>query len=462
MKAMTYEEKYQLMINTPISRLIPRLAVPTIISMLITSIYNMADTFFVSQLSTSASGAVGVNFSLMAMIQAIGFTLGMGSGNFMSRMLGAREQEKAQRACSTAVYTAFALGLLLAITGIANIDSLVRMLGATETIAPYAKDYGRYILIAAPYMTVSFVFNNHLRSQGNAALSMIGITTGGILNVILDPVLIFGLKMGISGAAIATIFSQFVSFTILLVLVIRSGNVLKPHPRYFTFQGWVYKEILSAGMPTLGRQGLASVASVLLNVASSGFGDAAVAAMSIVTRIMMFINSALIGFGQGFQPVCGFNFGAGRYDRVLEAYFFCRRVALVFLLVMGVIMFAISTPIMRLFRKEDAEVIRIGALALKMQCCLLPFQSYTIIGNMLTQSIGYSFRATLTAISKQGLFFIPAILILPPLLGIPGLQLAQPVADGLTFVLTLVIVVMVVKELRGMAASQNVADFPES
>lgn len=462
MKAMTYEEKYQLMINTPISRLIPRLAIPTIISMLITSIYNMADTFFVSQLSTSASGAVGVNFSLMAMIQAIGFTLGMGSGNFMSRMLGAREQEKAQRACSTAVYTAFALGLLLAITGIANIDSLVRMLGATETIAPYAKDYGRYILIAAPYMTVSFVFNNHLRSQGNAALSMIGITTGGILNVILDPVLIFGLKMGISGAAIATIFSQFVSFTILLVLVIRSGNVLKPHPRYFTFQGWVYKEILSAGMPTLGRQGLASVASVLLNVASSGFGDAAVAAMSIVTRIMMFINSALIGFGQGFQPVCGFNFGAGRYDRVLEAYFFCRRVALVFLLVMGVIMFAISTPIMRLFRKEDAEVIRIGALALKMQCCLLPFQSYTIIGNMLTQSIGYSFRATLTAISKQGLFFIPAILILPPLLGIPGLQLAQPVADGLTFVLTQVIVVMVVKELRGMAASQNVADFPES
>ena len=455
MKAMTYEEKYQLMINTPISRLIPRLAVPTIISMLITSIYNMADTFFVSQLSTSASGAVGVNFSLMAMIQAIGFTLGMGSGNFMSRMLGAREQEKAQRACSTAVYTAFALGLLLAITGIANIDSLVRMLGATETIAPYAKDYGRYILIAAPYMTVSFVFNNHLRSQGNAALSMIGITTGGILNVFLDPVLIFGLKMGISGAAIATIFSQFVSFTILLVLVIRSGNVLKPHPRYFTFQGWVYKEILSAGMPTLGRQGLSSVASVLLNVASSGFGDAAVAAMSIVTRIMMFINSALIGFGQGFQPVCGFNFGAGRYDRVLEAYFFCRRVALVFLLVMGVIMFAISTPIMRLFRKEDAEVIRIGALALKMQCCLLPFQSYTIIGNMLTQSIGYSFRATLTAISKQGLFFIPAILILPSLLGILGLQLAQPVADGLTFVLTQVIVVMVVKELRGMAASQN-------
>lgn len=455
MKAMSYDEKYNLMTQTPINRLIPRLAVPTIISMLITSIYNMADTFFVSQISTSASGAVGVNFSLMAMIQAIGFTLGMGSGNFMSRMLGAKEQEKAKRACSTAVYTAFALGLLLAVLGIAGIDSLIRMLGATETIAPYAKDYGQYILIAAPYMTVSFVFNNHLRSQGNATLSMIGITTGGILNVILDPVLIFGFHMGISGAAIATIFSQFVSFVILLVLVIRSRNVLKPTPHYFTFQGWVYKEILSAGMPTLGRQGLASVASVLLNVAASGFGDAAVAAMSIVTRIMMFINSALIGFGQGFQPVCGFNFGAKRYDRVLEAYFFCRRVALVFLSVMAVIMFAISTPIMRVFRREDAEVIRIGALALKMQCCLLPFQAYTIIGNMLAQSIGYSFRATLTAISKQGLFFIPAILILPEVFEILGLQLAQPVADGLTFVLTQVIVVMIVKELKEKALKET-------
>lgn len=457
MKTMSYEEKYKMMTETPVNRLIPRLAVPTIISMLITSIYNMADTFFVSQLSTSASGAVGVNFSLMAMIQAIGFTLGMGSGNYMSRMLGAKDQDRAQKACSVAVYTAFALGLALAVFGIWNIDWLVRVLGATPTIAPFAKDYGRYILIAAPYMTVSFVFNNHLRSQGNAALSMIGITTGGILNVILDPVLIFGFDLGISGAAIATIFSQFISFLILLTLVVRSKNVLKPLPKHFVFRAWVYKEILAAGMPTLGRQGLASVASVLLNVAASGFGDAAVAAMSIVTRIMMFINSALIGFGQGFQPVCGFNFGAGRYERVLEAYFFCRRVALVFLLTMGIIMFAISTPIMRLFRKDDAEVIRIGARALKMQCCLLPFQSYVIMGNMLAQSIGYSFRATLTAISKQGLFFVPSILILPKLFGVTGLQLAQPVADALTFVLTTVVITMIVKELRGMAqAGDNV------
>jgi putative MATE family efflux protein len=450
-----YNQKYQMMMETPINHLIPRLAVPTIISMLITSIYNMADTFFVSQISTSASAAVGVNFSLMAMIQAIGFTLGMGSGNYMSRMLGAKEQEKAQKACSTAVFTALILGTLLSLLGLANLDSLVRLLGATKTIAPHAKNYGKYILIAAPYMTISFVLNNHLRSQGNASLSMIGITVGGILNVILDPILIFGCHLGISGAAIATIISQFISFLILLILVIRSKHVLKPSPRYATFRLWIYKEILSAGMPTLGRQGLASAASVLLNIAASGFGDAAVAAMSIVTRIMMFINSALIGFGQGFQPVCGFCFGAKRYDRVLEAYYFCRKVAVIFLTVMAVIMFTVSTPLLQLFRREDAEVIAMGSLALKMQCTLLPFQAFIIMGNMLTQSIGYSFRATLTATARQGLFFIPAILILPRTIGMPGVQLAQPVADALTFVLTQVIIFFIVRELKELCKKEQ-------
>lgn len=450
MKVMTYEEKHDMMINTPVNKLIPRLAVPTIISMLISSIYNMADTFFVSQIGTSASGAVGINFSLMAMIQAIGFTLGMGSGNFMSRRLGGNDKESAQCACSTAVYTAAALGLLLAFFGIYNIDALVKILGATDTIAPYAKDYGKYILVAAPYMTTSFVFNNHLRSQGNAMQSMIGITTGGILNCILDPILIFGFKMGIAGAAIATIFSQFVSFVILLILIIRTEGVLKPYPRFYTCRLWIYKEIILAGLPTLSRQGLASAASVLLNVMASGFGDAAVAGMSIVTRIMMFLSSALIGFGQGFQPVCGYNFGAGRYDRVLEAYRFCRKVALLFLTVIAAVIFLISPQIMRIFRRDDAEVIAIGTWALRLQCAMLPLQAFSVIGNMLVQSIGYSFRATLTAIGRQGLFFIPAILIFPRVMGIAGLQLAQPAADLCTFVLTQIVIVFVVRELSRM------------
>lgn len=447
---MTYEEKHKWMTETPVDKLILKLAVPTIISMLVTSIYNMADTYFVSQINTSASAAVGVNFSIMAMIQAIGFTLGLGSGNYMSRMLGAEEKEKAQKACSSAFYVSLILGTLLAVAGLTNVESLVYLLGATETIAPYAMDYASFILIATPYMTASFVLNNHLRAQGNASQSMIGITTGGILNIVLDPILIFGFDMGISGAAIATIFSQFISFIILMVLVIRTEGVLKPELKYFSTEGWVYKEIMYAGMPSLGRQGLASVSSILLNVTASGYGDAAVAAMSIVTRITMFIYSGLIGFGQGFQPVCGFNYGAKRFDRVRESYFFCLKVAIIGLAVLGAIFFAGARPVLALFRADDLAVIEIGAMTLRCQCVMLPCLAGVIMGNMLTQAIGYGFRATLIAIGRQGLFYIPIMLFLPKMIGIRGLQVAQAAADGCTFLMTIVIVFFVLREIKAM------------
>lgn len=447
---MTYEEKHKWMTEAPIDKLILKLAIPTIISMLVTSIYNMADTYFVSQINTSASAAVGVNFSIMAMIQAIGFTLGLGSGNYMSRMLGAGEREKAQKACSSAFYLSLILGILLTVAGILNVEKLVYFLGATKTIAPYAMDYARFILVATPYMTASFVLNNHLRAQGNATQSMIGITVGGILNIILDPILIFGFDMGISGAAIATIFSQFISFLILLVLIIRTESVLKPEIKYFSGEGWVYKEIMYAGMPSLGRQGLASISSILLNVTASGYGDAAVAAMSIVTRITMFIYSGLIGFGQGFQPVCGFNYGAKRFDRVRESYFFCLKVAVVVLSLLGIIFFVGAGPVMALFRADDKEVIEIGAMALRCQCVMLPCLAGVIIGNMLTQSIGYGFRATLIAIGRQGLFYIPSMILLPKIIGLGGLQVAQAVADGCTFFMTMVIVYFVLREIKEM------------
>ena len=317
-RTMTQEERYRMMTEKPISRLIPGLAVPTIISMLITSIYNMADTFFVSQINTSASAAVGIIFSLMAMIQAVGFTLGMGAGNYISRSLGAKNEDIAVRTAATAFFTAIGIGVVMAVTGLSFLDRLVRLLGATETIAPYARDYARYILLGAPVMTGSFVMNNLLRSQGYAVYAKAGITTGGILNMILDPVFIFGLRMGISGAAAATVISQCVSFCILFFQCNFRKGCIRLRPGKFTPSLKIYGEILHAGLPSLCRQGLASAAAVALNVAANPFGDAAIAAMSIVTRYMMFINSALIGFGQGFQPVCGFNFGAKRYDRVLE------------------------------------------------------------------------------------------------------------------------------------------------
>ena len=456
-RGMTKEEKYRQMIETPVNRLIPRLAVPTIISMLVTSIYNMADTFFVSQLSTSASGAVGVMFSAMSMIQAIGFTLGMGSGNHISRSLGNRDEERAGVFAATAFYTAAIIGVGILAAGTLFSRQLVFFLGATETIAPYAQDYARYILIGAPFMMTSFVMNNILRSQGNAVFAMVGITVGGILNMILDPLLIFGLDLGISGAAIATMVSQIISFCILLYQCNARPDCIKIQLSKFRPSGKVYGEILHAGLPSFCRQGLASAAAVILNFAAGPYGDAAIAAMSIVTRFMMFINSSLIGFGQGFQPVCGFNFGAERYDRVLEAFWFCVKVAVIMLTVFGIVSFGISRPIITAFRREDLQVIEIGTLALRLQLLTMPFQAWVIMVNMLTQSIGYGFRASLVAMGRQGLFVIPALLIFPKLFGILGLQMAQPIADMLTFVLATVIVSGILKELRQMKEKQNFA-----
>lgn len=454
-KNMTQEERYAMMTETPVSRLIPSLAVPTIISMLVTSIYNMADTFFVSQINTSASAAVGIIFSLMAMIQAIGFTLGMGAGNFISRSLGKRDEETAVRTAATAFYTAVSVGLLMAVTGLLGLDRLVRMLGATETIAPYARDYARYILLGAPVMTGSFVMNNLLRSQGFAFYSMLGITTGGILNMILDPIFIFGFGLGISGAALATVLSQCVSFGILFFQCNFRKGCIRLRISKFTPTGKIYGEILHAGLPSLCRQGLASAAAVVLNVAANPFGDAAIAAMSIVTRYMMFINSALIGFGQGFQPVCGFNFGAKRYDRVLESFWFCLKVALVLLTTLGAISFLGAENIMGVFRRGDKEVIEIGTWALRFQCLTMPLQAWIIMSNMLTQSIGYGFRASIVAAGRQGIFFIPALLTLPKIFKITGLQLSQTTADVCTAVMAAVIVFGILKELKEKSNSSG-------
>lgn len=451
---ITKEDKYRQMIETPVSRLIPRLAVPTIISMLVTSIYNMADTFFVSQLGTSASGAVGVIFSAMAMIQALGFMLGMGSGNNISRSLGNQDEERASEYAATAFFTAAIIGILIMVLGIAFSEQMVYFLGATDTIAPYAQDYARYILFAAPFMMTSFVLNNILRAQGNAFFAMIGITAGGILNMVLDPLFIFTFHMGIAGAAIATMLSQIISFGILLYQCNSRKDCIRIQISRFRPNLPTIGTILHAGMPSFFRQGLASAAAVALNFASGPYGDAAIAAMSIVNRFMMFINSSLIGFGQGFQPVCGFNFGARRYDRVLEAFWFCVKVAVVMLTVFGVVAFIFSRPIIAAFRREDLEVIEYGTLALRLQLLTMPFQAWFIMVNMLTQSIGYGFRSSAVAISRQGLFMIPLLAYLPLIFDFLGVQMAQPIADMLTFALATVVVIGVLKELKQMKNEQ--------
>lgn len=441
------EEKYIRMTTEPVGRLVLGLAVPTIISMMVTAIYNMADTFFVGQLhSNSATGAIGVSFSMMTIMQAIGFFFGQGSGNYISRQLGKHQTEDAQiMAASGAVY-AFLTGSVVLLLGQIFLIPLCRMLGATETILPYACDYLRYILIGAPYMIASFVLNNQLRFQGSAVNGMIGITAGAILNIALDPLLIFVFHMGVTGAAVATIVSQLLSFGLLLYGTTRSGNVAFRF-KNVRFSKAIFIQICRGGLPSLLRQGLISVATICLNHAAGVYGDAAIAAMSVVSRAMGMAQSALIGFGQGFQPVCGFNYGAHQYDRVRKAFLFCVRAASIALVIVSAAGFVFSPWIIKVFR-DDPEVVAFGTAAMRLQCLAFPLGAFVMMGNMMTQTMGKTVQASILAGAKQGLFFIPAILTLPALFGSLGVQLAQPVADLCAFILALPLVLSVLKELR--------------
>lgn len=440
------EQKFHQMTEEPVSRLIGRLALPCIISMLVTAFYNMADTFFVGMLkSNSATGAVGVVFSMMAIIQAVGFFFGHGSGNFISRELGRQNFEEASNMAATGFFSALATGILICVLGQVFLEPLAYLLGSTDTILPYAKDYLRVILFGAPWMTASLVLNNQLRFQGSAAYAMVGIASGAVLNIGLDPLLIFVFGMGVAGAAWATIISQFVSFCLLLVGCTKGGN-LHIHISRVQLKWSYFEMIIKGGLPSLARQGLASVATICLNRAAGSFGDAAIAAMSVVQRIMMFGGSAMIGFGQGFQPVCGFNYGAKLYHRVKEGFWFCVKTSTVFLLAVGALGFVFAPQLVALFR-DDPDVIAYGAAALRFQCVTFCFQGWVVMSNMMLQTIGRTVPATFLAMARQGVFFIPLVWILSTSLGMLGVQMTQMAADFLTLVCAVPIQLKVLREM---------------
>lgn len=440
------QQKFDRMTKTPIPRLIGELAVPTIISMLVTSFYNMADTFFVGKINTSATAAVGIVFPLMAMIQAFGFFCGHGSGNYISRQLGAHNFEDASKMSATGFVTAFVLGLGILVVGFLFTDPLLHIMGSTETILPYARSYMRIILIGAPYMTASLVLNNQLRFQGSAFYSMIGITTEAVLNIVLDPLFIFVLDMGVAGAALATIISQFVSFCLLIAGTFRGGN-LRLNLKDFSPSLKYYQNIVKGGAPSLFRQGLGSFATVCLNLMAGPYGDAAIAAMSIVTRISQFAASVVIGFGQGFQPVCGFNYGAKLFKRVQEGFWFCVKFCTSVLLVAAVCGWIFSPNLIGIFLKTDPLVIEYGSQALRLQALTFPLVGWITIANMMLQTIGKTVKASLLAMSRQFLFFVPVILTLPGFLGILGVQLSQPIADFCSFLLAVLLSISVLREM---------------
>ena len=451
---MTQEEKFKKMTTEPVQSLVGKLAVPTILSMLVTSFYNMVDTYFVGKINTSASGAVGVVFSLMAIIQAFGFMFGHGSGNFLARKLGEQKEDEAEVIANAGFFFAFSFGVIFAVVGLLNIDRLAYLLGSTDTILPYARSYMGPILIGTPWMMSSIVLNNEIRYQGNAKTAMFGIMAGAVINIGLDPLLMFVFKLGIMGAALATISGQLVSFFLLLLATRRAGNIritLKRNPFAFKYL-W---EIVSGGLPSLFRQGLASISTIMLNtvsknVAGPEIADAVIAGMAIVGKISMSLNSTVIGFGQGFQPVCSFNYGASKYKRVKDAFLFSVKVCAALMFAVTIFCFAFAPYIVALFRKGDPMVIEVGSFALRAQCITYVFGVWIILTNMLLQASGRAFGATLISSCRSGLCFIPVILILPQFFGLTGVQISQAVADMIAFCVSLFGGLFFLKKLDAM------------
>lgn len=446
MRKLSQEEKVNYMTTEKVPKLICSLAVPTIISMLVTTFYNMVDTFFVGQINNQATAAVGVVFSVMTLIQALGFFFGHGSGNYISRKMGERDYESAEKMASFSFFMSFFAGILVAVFGLIFMEPLAIWLGSTKTILPYTLDYMEIILIGSPFIMSSFVLNNQLRYQGSANYAMVAIVIGAIINIGLDPLLMFALDLKIKGAAYATIISQISSF-ILLIVVSNRGENIRISIKKFEFKFLYFKEIIRGGAPSLFRQGLVSLASIILNNIAADINDATVAAMSVVSRITMFANSTLIGFGQGYQPVCGMNYGAKLYNRVREGFWFCVKYSFVFLVLLSALAYVFAPNLVSLFR-DDKEVIEIGTAVLRFQCLAFPLNSVIVLTNMMLQSTGKGIWATIVASSRQGFFFIPIVIILSGIFGLKGLEVSQTIADMCAFLLSLPVALYYMNKLK--------------
>ncbi len=437
MQARQEMTQYKKMTATPIPRLVLTLSVPSIISMLVNNIYNLVDTAFVGRLGTSASGAVGVVFGFMAIIQAFGFMFGQGSGSILSRALGHQDKESASLHASAGFFGALLGGLLITVIGFLWLDDIVMILGSTETIAPYAKTYITYILIASAFMSSSLTLNNILRYEGKAALGMIGLMTGAVLNMIGDPILMFGLDMGIAGAGLSTAASQIISWLILLFMFLSGKTESKLSVRKALQAGpAVYGNIMATGFPSLLRQGLNSLNTVLLNAQCALYGDAAVAGMSIVARIIFFAFSIALGVGQGFQPVSAFNYGAGKYSRVRKGYRVTVIISEGIIIVGCTLLLIFSGHLIGLFR-DDPEVIAVGTRALRLQALAHLFLPICMTTEMLFQSTGKRLGASFLSALRNGLLFIPLLLILSHFRGIAGIQETQPLAILMSVPVTL-------------------------
>lgn len=448
------QQQYQKLVMTPVEKLIPRLAIPTILSMMITMIYNLVDAYFVGKLGTSASAAIGVVLGLQSIFQAFGFMMGHGAGSQISIRLGEGDKDTADRLFSTAFFHALVISVIVAVIGLICLEPLMRLMGSSDTILPFSKNYGFYILISGPALVGSCVLNNVMRYEGRAVLAMFGLVTGGVLNMIGDPIFMFGFGLGIDGAGLSTAISQYISFGILLYMVFSKRTISRLSPKYRSNNPADTLLIMRVGLPSLIRQMLNSLATITLNHCAMPYGDAAIAAMAIVGRIAMFIGSAMIGLGQGFQPVSAYNYGARKFARLRKSFFFTFKAGTIVLGALAVVGFLFPAPIVGIFR-DDPAVIEIGAKALRFQCIAVVLQPFSVTSNMMFQSIGRSKEASFLALLRSGLYYIPALLVLPLFLGLTGIQSAQMVADMLT---TLTCIPFVVKFMQTTPALDEVSE----
>ncbi len=457
---LSQEEEYRRMTEMSVPKLVLSLSLPTVMSQMITSIYNMADTVFVTRLGDSAVGAVSVAYAIQLIIQAVGYGLAMGAGSLVSRNLGEKDDDSASKYASSAFFAAFVFGALLTLSFLIDLPGLLRLFGSTETILPYAVDYAFIIMLGAPMMCSSFVLNNILRSEGKAMFSMLGLTIGGVLNIVLDPIFIFGAGMGVAGAALATVLSQFIGFLVLLSFYLTRRSIVKLSPRRISRRARDYLLVINTGLPTVFRQGLGSLATTLLNVQVKIYGDAAVAAVGIANKIYMLMRSLVIGVGQGFQPVAGYNYGAGKPGRVKKAFVTATVFGSVVSVSAAVLFLTCSEQIIWLFNPETAEAARIAARMLRFIGVALPVLAYSTFVNQLYQSLGYVKGATFLASCRQGIFFIPLIFLLSHFVGLDGILMTQPLSDALTFFVSIPFNIYFIKKVlsdNGVCAQRHEA-----
>lgn len=435
--ALGKEEQRRRMLSEPVGRLILSLGGPTTVIMAVTTIYLISNVFFISKLGTSANAAASVVFAIFAFFNAVGYTFGRGAESKIEISLSACDDTEASRFASTSFFSVILIGTLTALLGIKYVEGLMRLLGATDSILPYAVDYSRHVLLSAPFACSAFVMNNILRAEGKAVYSMRGLLGGSLLNIVLTPVLIFPLKMGIAGAGAATLVSQCVSFVILYEYFLRGKSITRLTLAGVSRDPREYYDIFRIGSPSMTRQGFSSLSTAALNYAAGAYGDAAIAAMSVVSRVVMFLFAIVTGITQGFLPVAAYNYGAKQYARIRQGFWFTVRAGLLCMSVISLLTYIFAREIVTAFSYGDSAIIGVGTFALRCQAAVFILQPLFIVTEMMMQELGFAARASVLASLRQGIFFLPMLAVLPSFMGLDGVAVSQAAANVMTLFATL-------------------------